>query len=40
MQGYRNDLVGQHYQLERQSVSPSNERFREIQQPLNQPSAR
>jgi hypothetical protein len=40
MQGYRNDLVGQRFQLERQGVSPSTQRFREIQQQLNQPSAR
>jgi hypothetical protein len=40
VQGYRNDLVGQRFQLERQGVSPDNQRFREIQQQLNQPSAR
>jgi hypothetical protein len=40
MQGYQNDLVGQRFQLERQGVSPGNQRFREIQRQLNQPSAR
>jgi hypothetical protein len=40
MQGYRNDLLGQRWQLERQGVSPSNERYREIQQQLNQPGLR
>jgi len=40
VQGYRNDLLGQRWQLERQGVSPSSERYREIQQQLNQPSLR
>ena len=40
MQGYRNDLLGQRWQLERQGVSPDNQRYRELQQQLNQPSAR
>ena len=40
MQGYRNDLLGQRWQLERQSVSPDNQRYREIQQQLNQPGSR
>jgi hypothetical protein len=40
VQTYRNDLLGQRYQLERQGVSPGNERFREIQQQLNQPTLR
>jgi hypothetical protein len=40
MQGYRNDLLGQRWQLERQGVSPDNQRYREIQQQLNQPSSR
>ena len=40
IQGYRNDLLGQRWQLERQGVSPSSERYREIQQQLNQPSLR
>jgi hypothetical protein len=40
MQGYRNDLLGQRWQLERQGVSPDNQRYREIQQQLNQPGSR
>jgi len=40
IQGYRNDLLGQRWQLERQGVSPDNQRYREIQQQLNQPSSR
>ena len=40
MQGYRNDLLGQRWQFERQGVSPDNQRYRELQQQLNQPSAR
>jgi hypothetical protein len=40
VQTYRNDLLGQRYQLERQGVSPGSERFREIQQQLNQPTLR
>ena len=40
MQGYRNDLLGQRWQLERQGVSPANQRYRELQQQLNQPSSR
>jgi hypothetical protein len=40
MQGYRNDLLGQRWQLERQGVSPDNQRYRDIQQQLNQPSSR
>jgi hypothetical protein len=40
MQGYRNDLLGQRWQLERQGVSPDNQRYREIQQQLNQPNSR
>ena len=37
MQAYRNDLINQRFQLDRQSVSPANERYREIQRQLNQP---
>jgi len=40
VQGYRNDLLGQRWQLERQGVSPDNQRYREIQQQLNQPGSR
>ena len=40
MQGYRNDLLGQRWQMERQGVSPDNQRYREIQQQLNQPGTR
>jgi hypothetical protein len=40
MQSYRNDLVNQRWQLDRQGVSPDNERYREIQRQLNQPSSR
>jgi hypothetical protein len=40
MQGYRNDLLGQRWQLERQGVSPDNQRYREIQQQLNHPGSR
>jgi hypothetical protein len=39
-QSYRNDLINQRFQLDRQSVSPDNERYREIQQQLNQPDLR
>jgi hypothetical protein len=39
-QAYRNDLLGQRWQLDRQGVSPGSERYREIQQQLNQPSLR
>ena len=37
MQAYRNDLIYQRFQLDRQGVSPASERYREIQQQLNQP---
>ena len=37
---YRNDLVIQRFELDRQGVSPDNERYREIQRQLNQPSSR
>ena len=37
MQAYRNDLIYQRFHLDRQGVSPANERYREIQQQLNQP---
>jgi len=37
---YRNDLVIQRFQLDRQGVSPDNQRYREIQQQLNQPGLR
>jgi hypothetical protein len=40
MQSYRNDLTNQRFQLDRQGVSPANERYREIQQQLNQPGLR
>ena len=40
MQSYRNGLLGQQRQLEREGVSPDAERSREIQQQLNQPSSR
>jgi hypothetical protein len=40
MQGYRNDLLGQRWPLERQGVSSDNQRYREIKQQLNQPSSR
>jgi hypothetical protein len=40
MQSYRNDLSYQRFQLDRQSVSPDNQRYREIQQQLNQPGSR
>jgi hypothetical protein len=40
VQGYRNDLLGQRWQLERQGVSPDNQRYREMQQQLNQPGSR
>ena len=40
MQSYRNDLINQRFQLDRQGVSPANERYREIQQQLNQPGLR
>src|ERR1700739_4735373 len=37
MQSYRNDLSIQRFHLDRQSVSPDNQRYREIQRQLNQP---
>jgi hypothetical protein len=40
MQSYRNDLINQRFQLDRQSVSPDNRRYREIQRQLNQPGLR
>ena len=40
MQSYRNDLINQRFQLDRQGVSPANERYREIQRQLNQPGLR
>ena len=40
MQAYRNNLINQRFQLDRQSVSPANERYREIQRQLNQPGRR
>jgi hypothetical protein len=40
MQSYRNDLINQRFQLDRQGVSPGNERYREIQRQLNQPGSR
>jgi hypothetical protein len=38
-QSYRNDLIMQRFQLDRQGVSPDNERYREIQRQLNQPGS-
>jgi hypothetical protein len=40
MQSYRTDLLSQRWQLEQQGASPDNERYRELQQQLNQPSSR
>ena len=40
MQSYRNDLIIQRFQLDRQSVSPGTERYREIERQLNQPGLR
>jgi hypothetical protein len=40
MQSYRSDLLSQRRQLEQQGVNPDNERYRELQQQLNQPSSR
>jgi hypothetical protein len=40
MQSYRNNLLDQQWQLERNGVSPGSERSREIQQQLNQPGSR
>jgi hypothetical protein len=40
MQSYRNRLIEQQWQLERQGVSPGSERSREIQQQLNNPGSR
>jgi len=39
-QSYRSDLVNQRFQLDRQGVSPGDQRYREIQQQLNQPGLR
>ena len=39
MQSYRNSLLGQQWQLERNGVSPGSERRREIQQQLNPPGS-
>jgi hypothetical protein len=39
MQSYRNQLLDQQWQRERQGVSPGSERSRELQQQLNQPSS-
>jgi hypothetical protein len=39
-QAYRNELLGQRWQLDHQGVSPGSERYREIQQQLNQPGLR
>jgi hypothetical protein len=39
-QSYRNDLLGQRWQLDRQRVSPDNGRYREIQRQLNLPDSR
>jgi hypothetical protein len=40
MRSYRNDLLDQQWQLQRQGVSPGSERSREIEQQLNQPGPR
>jgi len=40
IQSYRNDLTIQRFQLDRQGVSPDNERYREIQRQINQPGGR
>jgi hypothetical protein len=40
MQAYRNSLLGQRWQLERQGVSPDSRRYRELQRQLNQPDSR
>jgi hypothetical protein len=40
MQSYRRNLSSQRWQLEQQGVSPDNERYRELQQQLNQPGSR
>jgi hypothetical protein len=40
MQSYRNDLINQRFQLDRQGVTPDSERYREIQRQLNQPGPR
>jgi len=40
MQSYRNNLLDQQWQLDRNGVSPGSERSREIQQQLNQPGQR
>jgi hypothetical protein len=39
-QSYRNNLFDQRWQLERNGVSPSSERSREVEQQLNQPGSR
>jgi hypothetical protein len=40
IQSYRNQLLDQQWQRERQGVSPGSERSRELQQQLNQPGFR
>ena len=40
MQSYRNNLLDQQWQRDRNGVSPGSERSREIQQQLNQPGSR
>ena len=40
MQSYRNNLLDQQWQRDRNGVSPGSERSREIQQQLNQPGQR
>ncbi len=40
MRSYRNQLLDQQWQLERQGVNPGSERSREIQQQLNQSGSR
>jgi hypothetical protein len=39
-QSYRNNLLDQRWQLERNGVSPGSERSREVEQQLNQPGSR
>jgi hypothetical protein len=36
IQSYRNDLINRRFRLDRQGISPDDERYREIQQQLNQ----
>ena len=40
LQAYRNGLLQQHWRLDRSGVSPDSERYREVQQQLNQLDSR